>query len=374
MNGSKPRSLSTSRVLAYAVVPATAWLLLGCAEEMADAPALVRPVKMIEIGTGEASGEREYPGYVRATRSAEIGFEVPGRVVRIDVNQGQRVQAGAVLAALDDRDYVAQLDIERANLRKAEADLRRSENVYAQDPGAITLERIDGDRRAVEVAQARLAQTRKAVDDTVLQAPFNGVVSRRLVEVFENVQAKQPVLIVDNLEEIEVEVNVPERDMGRQAAVVAGVTEGELDELSTRLAPRVTISAIGPDEFPGRIVEIAARADAATRTFAIRIAFDPPDNLTILPGMTARVIASFDAAQSIRVPLSALVATPAGAPRVWVIDPASMTAQGRVIEIGEMGNGFVEVLGGLAPGDLVATTGAQQLAEGMRVSRFEDAR
>jgi RND family efflux transporter MFP subunit len=365
---SKPDKLPKGLALACVVIVAAA---AGCSEEVVEAPAVVRPVKILEVGSGDDGRVREYPGFVRATQSAEIGFEVAGRVVRIAAKQGQRVQAGDVLAVLDDRDYVAQLDIERANVRKAEADLRRSESVYEQDPGAITVERIDGDRRALEVARARLAQSSKAVEDTVLRAPFDGVVSRRLIEVFENVQAKQPVVIVDDLEDIEVEINVPERDIGSPGTIAAGLTDEELDDLTRRFAPRVSISAVGNDEFPGRYVEVAARADAATRTFAIRIAFDPPAGVVILPGMTARVTASFDGSQGVSLPLSALGATPGGEPQVWVIDPATMTAHARVVTTGQVRNGTIDISAGLMPGELVATTGAKQLAEGMRVSRFE---
>lgn len=358
------------RTAACAVVAGGA-LLAGCSEDVPVTGPVVRPVKIFEVGTPDASQVREYPGFVRATQSAEIGFEVPGRIVRIDAKQGQRVQANDVLAVLDDRDYVAQLDIDLANLRKAQADLRRSESVYAEDPGAITVERIDSDRRAVDVAAARVAQSRKAVDDTNLRAPFDGVVARRLVEVFENVQAKQPVVIVENLGEIEVEINVPERDIGSGVAAVSGLTAAALEALTRRFAPRVSISAAGGGDYPGRIVEVAARADTATRTFALRIAFDPPPNAAILPGMTARVTAHFDASEGISIPLSALTATADDEPQVWVIDPATMTAHARVIDVGQIGDGTVEVRAGLEPGDLVATTGAKQLAEGMRVSRYE---
>ena len=356
--------------LARAVVAAGA-LLAGCSEDVPTTGPIVRPVKIYEVGTPDAGRTREYPGLVRATRSAEIGFEVPGRVVSIDAKQGQRVKANDVLATLDNRDYVAQLDIELANLRKAQADLRRSESVYAEDPGAITVERIDGNRRAVDVATAKVAQSRKAVEDTKLRAPFDGVVSRRLVEVFENVQAKQPVLIVENLAGIEVEINVPERDIGGRANVVSGVTAAELDKITRRIMPVVRISAAGGGEYPGKVVEVAARADTATRTFALRIAFDPGPDATVLPGMTARVTTRFEPANRISIPLSALVATPEDRAQVWIVDPATMTVHARVIEVGQIGEGTVEVRAGLEPGDLVATTGAKQLAEGMRVSRYE---
>jgi len=344
----------------------------GCSKEAPDAPAVVRPVKMLEIQAGPSGRLQEYPGFVRAVKSAEVGFEVPGRVIALEAKEGQEIDEGVVLAQLDDLDYRAELDVALANLRKAQSDLRRSESVYAEDPGAITAQRIDGDRRAVEISEARLAQARKALDETILKSPFHGVVSRRLVEVFENVQAKQPIVIVENLREMEVQVNVPERDVVGHP----GEPRPDLDDLNQineKVRPVVRISALPELEFPGRISEIATRADSATRTFAVRIAFEVPESPVILPGMTARVLAGFRTRQGIRIPVEAVVATPDSEPSVWVVNQASMTVSRRQVQVGEMSGVEVEILSGLASGELIATSGTLGLAEGMQVRRFEGA-
>ncbi|MGE0624385.1 MAG: efflux RND transporter periplasmic adaptor subunit [Pseudomonadales bacterium] len=352
------------------------WLLAGalwlgaCTEEAPDRTPVVRPVKIHEV-TDDGGGQvREYPGAVRAATSAEMGFEVPGRIVELDAKEGAQVEAGQVLGRLDDSDYRADLDIAMANLRKSQADLTRSERVYAEDPGAITPERIDSDRRAVEVSQAQVAQAQKAVNDTVLKAPFRGVVSRRLVEVYENVQAKQPVVIVENLRAMEVEINVPERDIVNRAQ---NRTSADVEAATERVKPMVSISSLPDSSFPGRITEVASRADPATRTFAVRIAFEAPEGLAMLPGMTARVTARFGGAGGVTIPVAALVATPDSEPKVWVVDPETMTVTGRQIRLGAAVGDVVAVLDGLEPGEWVATTGLAQLADGMQVSRYQGA-
>jgi RND family efflux transporter MFP subunit len=344
----------------------------GCGQEPPEAPSLVRPVKILEVGTDGAGRIQEFPGFVRAVKSAEVGFEVPGRIIALEAKEGQEVAKGDVLGQLDDLDYRAELDVALANLRKAEADLGRSENVFAEDPGAITPQRIDGDRRAVEIAEARLTQARKALREAVLVSPFNGVVSRRLVEVFENVQAKQPVVIIENLREMEVQVNVPERDVVGHPGEPRPDME-DLDSLNRQARPVVRISALPELEFPGRIHEIATRADSATRTFAVRIGFEAPETTVILPGMTARVLASFRSRSGLHIPVEAVVATPDSRTSVWVVDPGTMTVTRREVEVGEMSGGTVAVLSGLEPGEWIATSGTLGLAEGMEVRRFERA-
>lgn len=351
------------------VLVALAMITAGCGQEPVETAPVVRPVKIMEISDLGGGRIQAYPGFIRAADSAEVSFEVPGRVIKLEAKEGQQVKAGDVLAVLDDEIFAADLDVAVANLNKARSDLTRSENIFAEDSGAITQERIDADRRAVEVSDARLVQARKSVDDTVLRAPFDGSVSRRLVEVFENVQAKQPVLIVENLGRVEVEIAVPERDMAARRAN-ATISREDLERITRRVAPMVTISALPGVELPGRLSEVATRADPTTRTFAVRIAFDVPENSGLLPGMTARVSGRFETDAAVKVPVSALAANPGAEATVWVIDPDTMTAHARVVELGEMGGEEVEIISGLMAGEMIAVTGAAQLAEGMQVSRF----
>lgn len=372
MNDRSTRVRSRTRVCGLA---AACGLLLGaCGGEAPEPVEVARPVKILEIGGLESDRLQEYPGIIRAAESAEVSFEVPGRIVRLAALEGQQVEAGQVVGALDDSNFAADQDIAEANLRKARSDLARSEAVYAEDAGAITLERIDADRRAVEVAEARVAQARKAVNDTLLRAPFDGVVSRRLVEVYENVQAKQPVAIIENLGDIEVEVNVPERDILRRGTTQRSYSIEELERVSETVQPMVMISSLPGVRLPGTITEIATRADPATRTFAVRIRFEAPEDVALLPGMTARVQGRFQTGGEVLIPISALAATPGSEGKVWVVDPDSMTVSARVVELGEMTGDRIRVLGGLSSGELVAVTGAAQLAEGMEVTRFEGTR
>ena len=344
------------------------WLVLlaaGCSEPPPEAPKVVRPVKIFTIeGPGSAS-QREYPATVKAAQHADMGFEVPGKVTEFLVKEGQTVKTGEVLARLDDRDYQAELDQAEANQRKAQADLDRGLSIYREDPGAISKQSLDSYRRAKEVTDAAVNKAEKAVEDTVLKAPFDGYVARKLVEDFANVQAKEPVLILQDVSHLEVEVSIPERDVTR------GTTRETTAEITAKAKPEVVITSIPDRRFPARVKEFATTADPSTRTFQVRLVFDNPQDVSILPGMTARVLANVSKGQIVRVPAGAVQADPRYQPFVWKIDPGSMTVSRAKVELGEIHGSEVEIKSGLESGDMIAISGLQQLEEGMKVRRYE---
>lgn len=339
----------------------------ACEKEPPPQPTPVRPVKMLTIGGGSSGTVREYPGTISAAQQAELAFEVPGQMIEFPVNEGDRVAKGDVLGRLDARDYEARLDSARAVLRKAQADYERTSSLYKEDPGAIALTRLDADKRGVEVAQARYKEAEKAYEDTILRAPFDGIVARKLVDDFANVQAKEPILILQDTSHLEMVVNVPERDFvgGHPRTDAAGA-------LTERLRPQVVISSLPGRRFPARFKEIATTADPVTRTFAVTFRFDNPEDLTVLPGMTAKVVVQpAKNGRTVRIPAHAVTAGADGKPFVWIVRPESMTVERRDVELGELQGDQVEIRSGLSDGDVVAISGVALLHDGMQVRRFE---
>ena len=338
----------------------------GCGEAPVDEAPIVRPVKIVEIGGPGSGHTRELPGTIRAAQNADMGFEVGGLITDFLVIEGQEVTAGTELARLDPRNFQADFDQADAAFRKAQSDLARSERIYEQDPGAISTARIETDRQAVEVAEAALRIAEKALEDTVLRAPFDGVVARRLVEDFQNVQPKEPVLILQDLSSLEIEVSVPERD------VAQAEQNRDPEETTRQIRPRVQVSSLPDLVFPARLVEFSTTADPATRTFQARLQFDTPADQNILPGMTARVIYNAVLNGTTTLPSSAAFSDASGNANVWIVDPGTMQVSRRGVTLGELTGSDVEIRSGLAAGDLVAVSGVSQLREGMQVRRYEN--
>ncbi len=351
------------------VILALAVLAVGCPEkEEHQTIEVVRPIKMMTIEAGFAGGKLEYPAEVSASQESELSFEAPGRVTKLNVKEGQNVKTGDVIAELDATDARAQLASVNARLRADKAEYERYKQLYATQ--AASLQDLDVKRKAYEVTRAQAVQARKAVSDNRIVAPFDGKISRKLVDQFQNVQAKQGVVLLQDLSGLEVKVNIPERDWARARKVLSN------PEIVEKADVDILITSIPDRNFKGKIKEVATAANPTTRTFQVTLAFDPPEDVTVLPGMTARVTAdppeSMVQQQSLNIPVRALVADNDGAkPSVWVVDREAMTVSQKNVELGDIDADVVQVKGGLEGGQTIAVSGVQKLREGMKVTEFK---
>ena len=339
---------------------------LGCAEEPPPPEPLVRPIKMLTIAGG-LSGTREYPGRIKAVQQADMAFEVAGRVTEFTHKEGQRAEAGDVLARLDPRDYQNKLEQARAIERNRRTYLGRIAEAHREK--AVSDQDLADAKAQVDVAAADVRIQQKALDDTVLRAPFEGVMSRKLVEDFANVQAKEPVLIFEDDSLLEIKVSVPERDMaGRRPS------RKDLDEVNERLQPKVMVTSLPDDSFPARLKELATTADPTTRTFEATFQFPEPEEIVVLPGMTAKVIiqiGDFGSVSDVSIPARAVLADGESQPMVWIVAPDTSVVESRAVTLGELAGDQVIVTDGLQNGDTVAISGMVQLRPGMKVRRWE---
>ncbi len=212
---------------------------VGCSEEPPLAAPVVRPVKILELGSASAVQVREFPGEIAAAQNANIGFEVGGKLIDFPVKESQHVKRGQVLAKLDPRDFQSALDAAVAMSNASKADYDRYQKMF--DEGATSAQQLEMAQRSYEVTKAREEKAAKSLEDTQLRAPFDGVVARKIVDDFSNVQAKEPVVTLQTGAALEIVVNFPEQDFAR---IRPGAT---VDELNAGIEADVIVSAI-----PGR--------------------------------------------------------------------------------------------------------------------------
>ena len=344
-------------------------LLAACEKEAAETPEIIRPVRMLSIETLQGGETLSYPGEILGVQNAELAFEVPGRLVELPAEEGIEVDERQLLAKLDPADFRASLDAAEAEYRNAKETFERFEEVFSK--GAISRQDFDNQRRQFEVAEASLATARKALSDTELRAPFAGRIGRVFVDNFNNIQAKQSILLLQDLSQLDIIVNVPEQDWQRARP---GLT---LAQQTERAKPFVTLPTFPDREFPARITEVAASADPVTRTFAARGRFDPPEDIVILPGMSATVTVRIDPdtaglQNAVQIPANAVVGGNDGGSYVWMVDDATMTVSLAPVTVGQMSGSGITVIDGLSAGDRIAVSGLQQLAEGMKVRELTD--
>ncbi|MBW2313574.1 MAG: efflux RND transporter periplasmic adaptor subunit [Deltaproteobacteria bacterium] len=340
--------------------------LLGCGGEEAAEVSVVRPIKILEIGSASGTGTSEFPGEVAATRTAQLAFEVSGRIIEFPVTEGQILAKGDLVARLDPRDFEADIAKGRAQLENARTELKRFKYLYEQD--VASKQTYENRLRNFEVAEAEFAQIAKAGEDAELRAPFHGVVARKLVDDFANVQSKQEVVLFQDESEFEIVVSISEQDFAR------GRSKFDLAERSRILKPRVVLTALPDLTFPARITEVSTAADPTTRTFQVTLAFGAPEGVNVRSGMTAKVIVNSDAAilaLAPRVPATAVLSDENGQPILWRVDPETMTVSAVQVKLGEPRGTEIEVTSGLKSGNWVAVSGVHHLHEGLAVRRWE---
>ena len=349
-------------------ITATLTLIVSCGAEPPAPREVVRPIRIQTI-SGNAGGRSiAYAGRVEAGETADLGFEVRGRIVELPVIESQQVRRGELLARLDPADFQSDLDRAEADLRSARSTFERFQELVER--GAVSRQEFEDRQRNLEVAVAARDTARKALDDTRLLAPFDGMIGRTYVDNFVNVQAKEPVILLQDVTRLDVVITVPEQDL----AGGGGDPNTSLEERSARINPMVSLSSLPGRRFPAVVTELSTVADPVTRTFEARVTMDNPPDASILPGMTANVTitvpAELDdagAASAVLLPSTAVLADDDGNPTVWKVDPTTMTVSRAPVTLGELGGDQVRVLTGLAAGDRVAVSGVHNLREGMTV-------
>lgn len=350
-----------SRVSFCFLILLTVHFLIGCGEEVVEKET-VRPVKVFKAGnTLSGLTGREFPGRAEATEKVDLGFEVGGILIKRPVDKGDKVKKGQLLARLDPRDFKNALDAAKAERERAGA--YRDRIAEALKARAVAKQDLTDAEARLKGAIAREEIKRKALDDSHIYAPYDGVIAFTYFDEFKRVQAKEKVLRLLDISKIEFTVDLPE-------SLISYV-------------PYVTKVWIEYDVFPGRkipasIKEVGTEASLTTRTYPVTLIMNQPADIKILPGMSGKVSGEADlpdikGKKGIEVPLSA-VFTPSTEKQnyVWVINESNQTVHQRKVKTGDLTLDGIIIAGGLKPGELVVTAGVHLLQEGQKIVIFNE--
>jgi RND family efflux transporter MFP subunit len=309
---------------------------------------------------GQADLERSLPGRVEATRQVDLSFRVGGPLIELRAREGEDVAKGQLLARIDPRDYEIRLNSARADHEKAEADYRRLSALYEKD--AVSKAQLDQAKATRDVAAAAMDDAEANLADTRLLAPFASRVGETFVENFQDVQPKEGILSLVDVGAVDIKLDVPEGIVAR--------FRGNLGRLTARF------DAAPGKEFELEVKEIAAQADPATQTFRVTLNMPQPDDLNLLPGMTASVVhfrPGTGEAGRITIPAIAVFADESGSSHVWALDPDDNTVHRRKVSTGELsGSSEIEIDDGLQPGDTIAVSAISQLHDGMQIRPVQE--
>lgn len=323
-----------------------------------------RPVKVTELHEPGMAKEVEFPGQIAAVQQSRKAFDVPGRIIAMNVKEGQSIKMGQVLARLDPRDYQSALDSAQARYEMAKTHVNRITPLV--DKHAVAQQQLDLARRDLITATANLEQANKALNETIMIADFDGQVAELLVEDFANVKDKQDVMVIQDVSSLEIVIQVPE-------TIVALRMPGETDEEKVANSRPVVIpSALPGEEHQARFDEVSRTPDPVTRTYKLTLAFTPPADTRIRSGMTAKVRATIPASTALKtdgfpIPATAVFSANDGRGQVWTLDRQSMRVSRTEVDLGAILGDRMLVTGGVETGNLIVTSGVHQLRDGQVV-------
>ncbi len=377
-------------IVVVIIAASAAWYLARPRGE----PITTAVAQAVAGGTGASAGPSllDASGYIVARRRATVSSKVTGKVVKVMLEEGQRVEAGEIIALLDDSNWRASLAQSNAQLQQAEASVASAQTAFddakpiferaekQKAAAVISAESFDESRaqydvahnnlliaqRALEAAHAGVQVAQRNLDDTVIRAPFAGVVTEKAAQPGEMVSpisagggfTRTGIGTIVDMDSLEVEVDVSENFINR---------------VRPHQPVTIRLNAYPDWDIPGSVIATIPTADRAKATVKVRIAIGQKDP-RIIPEMGARVAFLSDnepAASAARNPLPGVVipadaiAASGGANIVFVVHGS--TVERRAVRLGgKTGSGQI-VSAGLEPGSIVALGDLSKLSDGARV-------
>jgi membrane fusion protein (multidrug efflux system) len=292
------------------------------------------------------SFELEALGTAGANEAVDITAKVANQVTAVRFAEGQQVRRGDVLVELDGAEARADLAVAEAALAESRSQYQRSRELYTTK--VLSDQQLEQIEATFKANEARVTSARSRVGDTIIRAPFAGRVGLRRVSVGSLISPGTVITTLDDTSTIKLDFTIPE-------TFLSVVTPGL--EIAAR-------SVAYPDaSFGGRVSSVDSRVDPATRSVTVRALLPNPQGL-LKPGMFLTVRLSRGAVDALIVPEQALVPEQGD---VFVFVVADGVAEKRLVRIGQRRVGDVQIVDGLAEGELVVTEGTQKLRDGAPV-------
>lgn len=322
----------------------------------------VRPARVYLVQDQVQTLRYEFVARVEAVQSIDMTFQVSGPLAQLPIREGQTIPQGNLIAALDPTDFDLAVREAQVQLQLAKQDLERKQRILRERGIARSV--VDDARALYELRQVRLEKARESLADSRLYAPFEAYVARRYVDNRVNITAGQKVAQIYDLSTLLIVASLPE-------SLVATASTEQVVNLQATFD-------FAPDEvFDLSIHENRGEADPVAQTYEVSFAMPRPQTWNILPGMSATFIAELRDPNAervaTRVPTNALVGDGAGSGFfVWVFDPQTLYVERRPVTVGKPLRQGIEIVAGVKAGDLVVTSGASQLQEGMQIRMLGD--
>ncbi len=349
-------------------------LASSCRKQETEEEKIVRPVITIMAPVRGAERVRTFSGAAKAALETLLSFRVDGEIIELNVKQGMPIEAGNVIARLDQTDYelkVKQCEAEKAqsaaNLKQTKTDYERTRQLY--EAASVSKSELDSALNMWKSGMAQMDAVEKLLDMArqqvlycTLKAPLDGAISLVPVETHQTVSSGQTIAKMTSGKEMEMELGLP-------AALINLLHIGD----------EATISFIdlGTKTYKATVSEVGISADDSS-TYPVTLKLlDHDDNVRV--GMVGSATFSFktlDDVQAIIIPLQAVASTPTGERFIWIFKPGQQEGYGsvtkRIVKIGSLTSNGIQILEGLEPGEIVVIRGVHHLTESMQVRLLQE--
>ncbi|PPR10109.1 MAG: Efflux pump periplasmic linker BepF [Proteobacteria bacterium] len=329
------------------------------AENKQETQEVAKAVKSIKLDNANSELKLTFPGKVIAGKEADITFKVSGKLNKLPVKEGQKINKGDIIAQLDQKDYKFAYQKQLATFNENKASYARAKELIKNK--YISQADFDKKKKSFEVAQADLSIAKTNLDYTTLRAPFSGEVAKVYADNFQNIQVKENIAKLQNLNFLEVKISVPER-------VIINSKSPEGVKILARFDANST------NAYAAEITEISTQADASTQTYEATVRLPRPTDINVLPGMTAIIEAyskkEATAPDSFSIPADSIFSDSSKNTYVWIINTNNRLEK-RNVKVKSFEGNDVEVTKGLSSGDTLVTAGVNFLKEEQLVTVYD---
>ena len=297
----------------------------------------------------------ETNGSLEAENEVDIVARTTGPIVELNVEEGDFVRAGQVLARIDAAEIQAQLGIARVNLAEAELVWNRAQSSFREE--VISQEAYDLAKSNFDAAAAQIVGTEILLDYTVIRAPFDGLIIERVIKNAEYVSNNARLFRISDFDPLLCPIQLPEKDLPR---------------LKLNQPAYLSVEAYPGDRFPARVLRISPVVDPATGT--VKVTLEVQGRGRLRPGMFASVFVETDVRENaVVVPKQALVLESTSDTVYVVLDDGQggKVARRRELELGYEESDSLEVLSGLAEGEDIVIVGQDGLSDQTPVTILE---
>lgn len=326
--------------------------MLGCKRERTATSELAsKPVKVEMISSHQQDQKFVFNGTIKEKKLTTLSFRVGGPLVRLNVEVGDYVTEGQVIAAIDKRDYEIQLQSAKVQLNQLSDEYKRYQTLFENDKiPANSYEKVES---GYLMAKTAYENAMNQLNDTELKAPFSGYVHEKMTENFQTVGPGQPIVSLIDVSTLEVVIAVPENQINY---VRENPGKNFLQVKNAQVS-----------DLPLRFESIGKKA-LEDGLYEVKLSFDNKKGLEIYPGMTAEVTMVYENnTVPIEIPSSS-VFHDGDNNCVWKYDASTQKVEKSTVQISSFGSGGkIIVTSGIRAGDIIVTGGVHELTEGQSV-------